>query len=125
MKKNNNTTVWRRISAAALGAGAVAVGAMVIGAPAAQADAQFDQFKQLCIYQPQTLDGRDDAVTGAYSELRTNDGVHPNRFGSQLDQTCKFYDRRGKYINSMTRETYDPIRAANPNPGGDATQLVN
>ena len=58
MKKNSNTTVWRRISAAALGAGAVAVGAMVIGAPAAQADAQFDQFKQLCISQPQTLDGR-------------------------------------------------------------------
>ena len=125
MTKNNTTTVWRRISGAAFGAGAIAVGAMVLGAPAAQADAQFDQFKQLCIHQPQTLDGRDDVATGAYSELRTTDGVHPNQFGSQLDQTCKFYDRRGKYINSMTRETYDPIRAVNPNPGGDATQLMN
>jgi hypothetical protein len=34
---NNTTTVWRRITATALGAGAIAVGATVLGAPAAQA----------------------------------------------------------------------------------------
>jgi hypothetical protein len=124
MKKNNNA-VWRRFTATALGAGAIAVGAMVLGAPAAQADYQFDQFKDLCIHQPQTLDGRPDAASGSYSELRTTDGVHPSRFGSQLDQICRFYDQTGKYLNSATRETYDPIKAVNPNPGGAATRLAD
>ena len=125
MTSNNSNTVWRRITATALGAGAIAVGAMVLGAPAAQADSQFDGFKVECVQHPQDLSGLPNAATGVYSELRTNDGVHANRFGSQLDQICKFYDRRGTYLTSYTRETYDPIKAVNPNPGGTATQLAD
>jgi hypothetical protein len=63
-----------------IASGAIAAGAMALS-PAAQADAQFDAFKQSCITNPGAY--ATGAVRGDYHET-----IVP---GKELDQICSLY----------------------------------
>jgi hypothetical protein len=80
---STNTTRQRWIAATAkivIASGAIAAGAMALS-PAAQADWQFDAFKQSCTDNPGAY--ADGAVRGDYHEQ-----VVP---GSYVDQICSLY----------------------------------
>ena len=80
---STNITRQRWIAATAkivIASGAIAAGAMALS-PAAQADAQFDAFKQSCVSNPGAYAAG--AVRGDYHE-----SVVP---GSYVDQICSLY----------------------------------
>jgi hypothetical protein len=109
MTSNDTTTPARRRRLAAT--------AKLVFAPGAQAESQFDVFKQACVNDPQSLDGVPGVARGVYSTERfSGNPAHPDIVGPELVQTCKFYDSAGKYINSSSRDSWDPLTAA-PHPG--------
>src|ERR1700761_6607863 len=119
----STTTRQRWIAATAkivLASGAVVAGAMALS-PAAQADAQFDAFKQSCTTDPGAYVAG--AVRGVYHEQ-----VVP---GKELDQICSLYgppkylDVLGqrvevidsaKYLGDYTRQVYYQTRPGVPHP---------
>jgi hypothetical protein len=64
MTTNTNPPRWRRMTVAAVGAGAIAVGAMVLSAPAAQAEA----WETMCPLNPVVF--HPDALSGVFRVSR-------------------------------------------------------
>jgi hypothetical protein len=108
---NNNTTVWRRITATALGAGAIAVGAMALGAPAAQAspaNIPAAQFKQNCL------------STSVPSTQRVEYKVF--RVESDLHQVCTIYS--GNYALQSDANVVVGYFTQTIKPGSDRVSSV-
>jgi hypothetical protein len=111
MKSENNTAVWRRITATALGAGAIAVGAMVLGAPAAQASPTHipaAQFKQNCL------------STSVPSTQRVEYRMF--RVNSDLHQVCTIYG--GNYALQSDTNVVAGYFTQTIKPGNDQVSSV-
>ncbi|MBE1548056.1 hypothetical protein GGC64_002064 [Mycobacterium sp. OAS707] len=118
---STNTTRKRWIAATAkivIASGAIAAGAMALS-PAAQADAQFDAFKQSCVSNPGAYVAG--AVRGEYSVGDIVPGLY-------TDQICSLYGpakyvwvlghpvpapNSNKHLGDYTRRAYTPP----PGPG--------
>ena len=108
---NNNTTVWRRITVTALGAGAIAVGTMALGAPAAQAsptNIPAAQFKQNCL------------STSVPSTQRVEYKVF--RVNSDLHQVCTIYN--GNYALQADANVVVGYFTQTIKPGSDQVSSV-
>lgn len=109
----STTTRQRWIAATAkilIASGAIAAGAMALS-PAAQADAQFDAFKESCVTNPGAY--ATGAVRGVYHEQ-----IVP---GKEIDQICTLYGppkyivvlgqrvelaNSAKFLGDFTRQVY-------------------
>jgi hypothetical protein len=104
-----------------LASGAIAAGAMTLS-PAAQADAQFDAFKQTCLTNP-----------GAYVNGAARGDYHEQIVpGKEIDQICSLYGppkfmvvlgqrvemlNSAKYLGDYTRQSYAQTQPGQVHPG--------
>ena len=90
MTSNTTHTLFRRITATAIGASAIAVGALAF-APGAQAET----FEHSCTTNP-----------GAYATGATIGAYHVERRGVDRDQICKVYTANYTLLGTMTHTDY-------------------
>lgn len=121
---STTTTRQRWIAATAkavIASGAIAAGAMALS-PAAQADEQFDAFKQSCITNP-----------GAYAAGAVRGDYHVQAVpGSYINQICSLYGppkymwvlgrpvempNSAKYLGDYTRQNYIQNEPGQVHPG--------
>lgn len=91
MTKNTAPTLWRRITAIAIGAGAITVGAVALHTPLANAAT----VKEVCQTNPRAYD--DGATRGVF---------YTTRSGNDLVENCKLYGANGKLRGTYSAYVY-------------------
>jgi hypothetical protein len=90
MISKTTATLWRQITATAIGTSAIAVGALAFAS-----SAQAETFEYSCTTNP-----------GAYAANATIGAYHVERRGADRDQVCKVYNDAYKLLGTMTKTDY-------------------